>query len=427
MLALRQLLHLVRGGAFRRLFAVRLVSQFGDGAFQVAWASYALFSPERQATPGQVSLALIVLLLPFTVVGPFAGVFLDRWSRRQVLLVVNLVRGVLAGLAVAVVAIDAPTAILFALVLASLALNRFLLSALSAALPHTVDREEFVTANALTPTAGTVSIVVGIACSFALRARFDSSDAAPLALAGVAFIAAGALSLRMPRPSLGPDHQGPDHQGPESIRDGVGGVLRGLVEGVRHLNERRGARNALAAFGVFRYGYGLVTVMVILTQRNHLYPGDPDAAFADLSYVAVATGVGLVIAAATTPSAILRFGVAPWISTMLLFAAASEVAAGFWSQAWALIVLGGLLGTSAQGIKIAVDTAVQTHVEDDYRGRVFSVYDVVFNGAFILAGLTSALVLPDDGVSPAASGAVAAIFLFAFAGYRLRQETTRTR
>jgi MFS family permease len=422
MLALRQLLHLVRGDAFRRLFAVRLVSQFGDGAFQVAWASYALFSPERQATPGQVAVALVVLLLPFTIVGPFAGVFLDRWSRRQVLFVVNLVRGALAGCAVAAVAVDVPTAFLFALVLASLALNRFLLAALSAALPHTVDRDELVTANALTPTAGTVSIVVGIACSFALRARFDSSDAAPLALAGAAFIAAGALSLRMPRTSLGPDHRGT-----ESIREGVGGVLRGLAEGVRHLNERREARDALAAFGAFRYGYGLVTVIVILTQRNHLYPDDPDAAFAALSYVAVATGVGLVIAAATTPSAILRFGVAPWISTMLLFAAVSELVVGFQFEAWALFVLAALLGTSAQGIKIAVDTAVQTHVEDDYRGRVFSVYDVVFNGAFILAGLTAAVVLPNDGVSPAASGAVAVIFVAAFAGYRLRQDTTRTR
>ena len=43
----RHLFHLLRGPWFRRLFAVRVSSQFADGVFQVALASYVIFSPER--------------------------------------------------------------------------------------------------------------------------------------------------------------------------------------------------------------------------------------------------------------------------------------------------------------------------------------------------------------------------------------------
>ncbi|NED84697.1 MFS transporter, partial [Streptomyces sp. SID11233] len=73
-------------GGFRRLLSVRLLSQAADGVFQVGLATYVVFSPEKQATPGQIASAMAVLLLPYSLVGPFAGVFLDRWRRRQVFL-----------------------------------------------------------------------------------------------------------------------------------------------------------------------------------------------------------------------------------------------------------------------------------------------------------------------------------------------------
>ena len=49
--ALRHLVHLLRGTWFRRLFAVRITSQLTDGVFQVALASYVVFSPERAPGP----------------------------------------------------------------------------------------------------------------------------------------------------------------------------------------------------------------------------------------------------------------------------------------------------------------------------------------------------------------------------------------
>src|SRR5919112_2066891 len=161
MTALGHLRRLLRGRWFRRLFAVRLSSQLSDGVFQVAIASYALISDTRPSAAA-IAAALAVVLLPFSVLGPFAGVLLDRWSRRQVLLHGNLVRVGLALLTAVVVAAGLPDAAFYAVVLACLSVNRFLLAGLSASLPHTVTGDDLLTANALTPTAGTVAFVAGL-------------------------------------------------------------------------------------------------------------------------------------------------------------------------------------------------------------------------------------------------------------------------
>ena len=64
-----------------------------------------------------------------------------------------------------------------------------------------------------------------------------------------------------------------------------------------------------------------------------------------------------------------------------------------------LMVAAFLLGLTAQNIKICVDTLVQAHVDDDLKGRVFVLYDMVFNIALVLAALIGAAVLPTDGKS----------------------------
>ena len=58
-----------------------------------------------------------------------------------------------------------------------------------------------------------------------------------------------------------------------------------------------------------------------------------------------------------------------------------------------------LLGVTAQNIKICVDTLVQAHVDDDFKGRVFVIYDVIFNSALVLAGVIGAVILPTNGRS----------------------------
>jgi MFS family permease len=66
------------------------------------------------------------------------------------------------------------------------------------------------------------------------------------------------------------------------------------------------------------------------------------------------------------------------------------------------------IGFASAGAKICVDTIVQEQIDDEFRGRVFSLYDTVFNLTFVLAAVLAAFVLPLDGKSYAVLIAIGA-------------------
>ncbi|WP_346426220.1 hypothetical protein [Actinobaculum sp. 313] len=161
---------LVQKSGFRKLLGVRLVSQCADGMFQAGLASLFFFRPEAMADAAGVAAALVVLLLPYSLVGPFTGPFLDRWRRRQVLFIGNLVRAGLVFLVAAGMAMIGAGPLVYVLTLTSLGLSRFMLAGLSAGLPIVVgSRARLLMANSVVPTLGGIATGVGAVVGFLLR------------------------------------------------------------------------------------------------------------------------------------------------------------------------------------------------------------------------------------------------------------------
>jgi MFS family permease len=412
-------MHLLRGRWFRRLFAVRLASQFSDGVFQVAVASYVIFSPEKQPSAAAIAGALTAVLLPFSVLGPFVGVFLDRWSRRQVLAWSNFVRVALMLLLAASVHAGLRGVLLFGIILVCLSVNRFLLAGLSAALPHVVEEaDELITANALTPTGGTLAYLVGLGfgtgCRIACNRLGINGDVGVLVIAAAFYAASGGLAMRIPRALLGPDY---DPTRP-MVREAVRNVLSGLVGGLRHLGSRRAAAYGLATIGVHRFFYGISTVALILLYRNYFHTVDEvDAAFNELSVAVLVSGAGFVVAALLTPVVTDRISPRAWMVGLLATAAVTQVFPGALYTEPALLVAAFFLGVASQGVKICVDTLVQANIDDAFRGRVFVLYDVIFNVAFVAAAGAAAIVLPANGKSYAVLAVISIGYALTALGY----------
>ena len=146
---------------FRRLFSVRLISQTGDGIVTAAIGTYVFFNATTFTSPAAAAGALTVLYLPYSLIGPFAGVFIDRWSRRQILVVSALLRSVFVVLTAALMASGNRSIPLYAAYLLVLGVNRFFLASLSAALPHVVAEDKLVMANSVSPTAGGIMALIG--------------------------------------------------------------------------------------------------------------------------------------------------------------------------------------------------------------------------------------------------------------------------
>jgi hypothetical protein len=102
-----------------------------------------------------------------------------------------------------------------------------------------------------------------------------------------------------------------------------------------------------------------------------------------------------------TPAAFRRIGAVRWPAGLLLVAAVVQFALGLPFQL-ALVLIAALpLGFVAQGVKITVDTLVQQQVADEFRGRVFSLYDTLVNVAVVLGAVLTAATFPASGHSPA--------------------------
>jgi MFS family permease len=397
---------------FRRLLTTRLVGQFADGVFQASLAGAVLFNPDHQARAADVAAGFAVLLLPYSLLGPFAGVLLDRWWRQRILVLANLLRAAVVGLvAVEIFPLGLTGAGFYASALVAISLSRFVNSALSAALPHVVDEPQLVTANSLSVTCGTIAATLGGALAVGVRALAGGGDGAYAAVAVTAalpYLLAGYAARGFGRTTLGPD------EAERSRRETVRQVAAGLAHGARHVAARPPARNALAAIAAHRLCFGLWTVTTVLAYRNYFHAEGPfRAGLAGLTQVVAAIALGGGVAALVTPALARRLGHDRWPAVLLAGAGLVVFGCAVPYRLPGALLAALLLGFAAQGIKICVDTILQAYVADEFRGRVFAIYDALFNLALVLAAGVTALVLPEDGHTPRTAVAVGAGYVLA--------------
>jgi MFS family permease len=160
--------------------------------------------------------------------------------------------------------------------------------------------------------------------------------------------------------------------------------------------------------------------MTLLLYRNTfaaegsaLFPGG----LAGLGEVVGAAAVGTLLAAVLTPRAVRRIGMRRWILLLLAVGGTAQSLLALPFVPPTVVAAGFVLGFMTQGVKICVDSTLQESVDDDFRGRVFSVYDTLFNVAFVVALLAAAFVLPASGVSYPVLLAVAAGYLLTALAY----------
>ena len=415
----QDLVRLWRSRGFRKLATTRLLSQAGDGMFQVGIATAFFFTPENAGTPAEIAQGFFVLLAPFTLVGPFVGPLIDRWPRQRIVLVGNLVRLTLVAGIAATMAVDGPQWALYALSLLALSINRFLLASLTAGLPKVVAPDELLAANSILPTLGTVAAAVGAAMggivTFVIPTATDLSlSFAALTGAAIMFGLSSLSATRIRRKELGPDVPLESFAFWRQVQE-LGGEL---ADGFRYLRARVTPLHALGVMATQRLLYGLMFVAAILMSRHLMGdPSKPEEAVKNFTVVLGFAAVGFGLAAVITPWFGRRFQRQHWIVICLCIGAGGQTLLAVSDQLWALLAAAVIVSFAVQGGKIAVDTIVQRDTEDHVRGRAFTLYDMAFNVAFISAAAVGALVLPDTGYSPWVMGALAVVYLLVAAIY----------
>ena len=402
---------LLRHPRLSRLLGVRWSGQATDGLFQSALASFVLFSPERQADALSAAIAFAVVLLPYSLVGPFVGTILDRVSRQRALLFSNLARAANLLVVSALVFAGQTGVVLTVFVLIAFGINRLILAGLSAGLPLVIETKSLISANALAVTGGSVLVVLGGGLGVAIRNLFDGlavadhADAIMVLFAAGGYLSAALLTLRVGKKEIGPL---PHEVKEASFKEGI----NEMREGFAFLRTHSDAIRGIIATAVQRGGITALTLTALLLERNTFNsPSNPEAGLKGFGIVLTIAGVGITLGALTAPYGVRRFGRHRWIKRSLLVGAGGPMFLVISQTEIALALTGFFVALCGQNVKVTNDALVQSKIDDYYRGRVFAVYDVLVNGAIVSGGLIAALMLPTSGVTPWVPALVSASYL----------------
>jgi MFS family permease len=381
------------------------MGQLTDGIFQSSLASFLLFSPERQPDAKSAAVAFAVVLLPYSLVGPFVGTVLDRISRQRVILFANLFRAFTLIFIAGLIRNGATGIELTIFVLVAFGVNRLILAGLSAGLPLLFDtsgtegRNTLVSINATAVTGGTVFVVLGGGIGIGIRGLLEGSvnanqaDGYLVLLSASSFFIAGLLALRLKKDQLGPLPH-------EVKRQSFVAAYQEMVEGFRFLRNIKDCFLGISATAVQRGGLTALTLMALLLNRNTFNdPANPEAGLAGFAFAITVAGIGITIGAVIAPFGVKKYGRHAWIRYSLLASAVLPIALAFEQNEFFLVATGFFAGMAGQGVKVTNDALVQSKIVDEYRGRVFAVYDVMVNAGIVSGAIIAAFVLPSNGVS----------------------------
>ncbi|CAM4385322.1 MFS transporter [Nocardia ninae] len=391
-----------------RLALVRFTGQFGDGMFQAALSGAILFNPERQTDPLAIAAGFAVLLLPYSLIGPYAGALLDRWDRRAVLLVANVTRAALIALVCAGLLAGVGETPLLLLALAVVGISRFVLSGVSAALPRVLDQHWLVPMNSVLATVASGCAGVGAATSVAVIGLIGAGDFASAVAVAVSCV--GPVVSALLAAGFAPRVLGPDADTAES-ESTVHAIATGLRTGATAVWESVQVTTAMLGIGTHRIVFGINTLIMVLVLRQAPAEGSAlDSGLLGFGVAIAAIAAGMLVAAVVAPLLIPRLGrsktvvaglvTATMVQLTLVTPIALAEAGSAVPRAHQLLLVGAfLLGLAGQTIKLTGDAVMQIDIDDARRGQVFALQDTVFNIAFIVAIAAAALVVPDDGRS----------------------------
>jgi MFS family permease len=400
-----------KGSRLNRILTIRWSGQLTDGLFQSALASFVLFSPERAPNAISAALAFAVVLLPYSLIGPYVGIFLDRFSRQRIIRNCNYIRAANLLIIAWLVNSSSTGIVLTLFVLFAFGVNRLILSGLSAGLPLLVKKEELIAANALAVTGGTIWVVIGGGIGIGIKNLLsqntdaDFADAVVILIAAVGFLTAALACFRLNKYEIGPT----EHEVASESR-GYKEVLEGLMILRSHSDTLRG----ILSVGIQRGGITALTLMALLLERNSFNdPADPDAGLAGFGMALAIAGIGIGLGAIISPYGVIKFGRHRWMRLLMFLCIPPLLIYAAGINEISMIGSAFLVGLCGQGIKVTNDALVQSKITDEYRGRVFAFYDVAVNAGIVTGAIGAALILPDNGVTSVLPIVIALFYLFA--------------
>lgn len=374
---------------FLALWSGQVFCQLADKVYLVLMIAVinTQFQTSDQTISGWVSTLMIAFTIPAVLFGSVAGVFVDRWSKKLVLVTTNIWRGILV-LSIPVLlwlthdwhpvgALPVGFAIILGVTFLVSTLTQFFAPAEQSAIPLVVKEQHLLSANSLYTTTMMASVIIGFAVGEPLLALADqlwlklggSGELGKELVVGGSYVIAGIILLLVrANEKLHPREKESPH------------IFADLRDGLYYLKENQNLRNALVQLIILFSVFAALTVLAV--RMAELIPHLKASQF---GFLLAAGGVGIAIGATLLGLFGQRFSYGRLSLYGCIGMAASLIGLSiFTTQLWIALVLVILLGVFGAFVGIPMQTVIQTETPPEMRGKVFGLQNNLINIALSL-------------------------------------------
>ncbi|MGF1482625.1 MAG: MFS transporter [Cyanophyceae cyanobacterium] len=382
----RGFLPVLQNRRFLLLWSGQIFSQLADKVYLVLMIALIAnrFQSAHQTMSGWVSAIMVAFTVPAVLFGSLAGVYVDRWSKKSVLVVSNLLRGLLVlalPLLLWLVQDQTPRFglpmgfwILLGVTLLVSTLTQFFAPAEQAVIPLIVKRRHLLPANSLYTTTMMALLIVGFAIGEPLLEWSDrilaglgvTWNGGQELVVGGSYAIAGLLLLW-----LKTEEQAQPAQQPH--------VLRDIWEGVLYLQKNKRVRNAMIQLVILFSVFAALAVLAVSLAES--LPGMEAEQF---GFLLAASGLGMAVGAAFIGHWGQQFPPTQLSLWGSLGVAGALLGLALTQQLWLALLMTTLLGSFAALIGVPMQTTVQAETPHEMRGKVFGLQNNAVNIALSL-------------------------------------------
>lgn len=387
---------------FCMLWLAQIFSQFADRIIFVVFVTIIAinFDPSGKSTSLQ-SWLYIAFTIPAILLTAIAGVYIDKWNKKVVMIVTNILRGVIILL---LPLFDNSLILLYSLAFLMSSVTQFFVPAEASIIPSVANKYQLLTANSLFTTTMMASLIFGFALGDPMINIFGINYV-HYGIALFFFIAAFCLFFVKAKPAF------------KLVSDKKSSFYDDLKEGLTYIKNTPVVRSAMFKLAALFSVIVMLSIMSIGLSQKYLYPNNPAMGAQKFAYIVVFCGVGMVVGALlvghtfrkvekhlliysgifTCGVALFLFSLLPLIPQASVFHFAARSVRMLYLEQFDLTypmlysyIVGILIGLSTAIIAIPTQTILHTEINPKIRGKVFGILFTLLSTASTLPVLVVA-------------------------------------
>lgn len=369
---------LLRDKNFFLLWFAQIISNFGDKLNQMA-----LIGLIYIRTPGstiELAKLLSFTIIPVFIIGPIAGIYVDRWNKRAVMIACDIIRGGLVLLIPLIIKYSTSMVPIYIIVFVIFSVTRFFVPSKLSIIPDIVHKDKLLLANSLSSTTMMIATIVSfgfsgiIVAAFGPQAGFYIDSASYFISAGLLFFVAVKLRENMKIGKTG------DEKFTGIAKKTIVGDIK---EGFAYLKGHEDIRMIANTMFLIMAGVGSIYIVIIVFIQETLRSSTQH-----LGLLVMFLGIGLFLGSIVygkfgssfSKRKVINFGLLTVGLTVVMFTICLKIMPSFLVAG----ILSAVLGIFSAPIIVSSNTLLHEVMHDEMRGRVFSSLEIIMHAGFLL-------------------------------------------